>query len=166
MDPNGAQPGNTESGSISRIRPEFFSHVSCLATEQNSVSLDPDLKDAWGLPATRVTFRNHADDLKAMQFLLDRQIEILHASGAKKVWNDPVEDVTYARHLMGTCRMGNDPQRSVVDRWNRSHDVRNLFIVDGSSLVTCGRQQPTETIQALAYRAADNIAQFARRGEI
>lgn len=143
-----------------------LSHVSCLPMEQNSVSLDPDLKDAWGLPATRITFRNHADDLKAMQFLLDRQIEILHASGAKKVWTDPVEDVSYSRHLMGTCRMGNDPQRSVVDRWNRSHDVRNLFIVDGSSLVTCGRQQPTETIQALAYRAADNIAQLARRGEI
>ena len=93
-----------------------------------------------------------------MQFCLDRQIEILNAAGAKKVWSFPVEDVTYSRHLMGTCRMGNDPRTSVVDRWNRSHDVRNLFIVDGSSLVTCGRQQPTETIQAVAYRAADHMA--------
>jgi choline dehydrogenase-like flavoprotein len=53
-----------------------------------------------------------------------------------------------------------------VDRWNRAHDVPNLFLVDGSSLVTCGRQQPTATIQALAYRAADRIQQAARRGEI
>lgn len=143
-----------------------LSHGSCLAMAENSISLDPNLKDAWGLPAIRVTFRNHPDDLKALQFLVNRQTEILQAAGAKKVWTWPVEDLTYSRHLMGTCRMGNDPKTSVVDRWNRSHDVKNLFIVDGSSLVTCGRQQPTETIQALAYRAAGNIAQSARRGEI
>jgi choline dehydrogenase-like flavoprotein len=143
-----------------------LSHASCLAVEQNSISLDPEVKDAWGLPAIRMTFRDHPDDLKAMRFLLDRQFEILQAAGAKKVWSWPVEDVNYSRHLMGTCRMGNDPKTSVVDRFNRSHDHRNLFIVDGSSLVTCGRQQPTETIQALAYRAAENMAQFARRGDM
>jgi len=143
-----------------------LSHTSCLAMEQNSISLDPDLKDAWGLPAIRVTFRDHPDDLKALRFLRDKAIEILDAAGARKTWADPVEDCTYSRHLMGTCRMGNDPRTSVVDRWNRSHDVRNLFIVDGSSLVTCGRQQPTETIQALAFRAAEHMAAAARRNEI
>jgi choline dehydrogenase-like flavoprotein len=143
-----------------------FGHSSCLAREQNSISLDPSLKDAWGLPAMRITFQNHPDDLKSMRFLLDRQLEILDAAGAKKTWHLPVVEVTDSVHLMGTCRMGNDPKTSVVDRWNRSHDVRNLFIVDGSSLVTCGRQQPTETIQALAYRAADYMAQSAKRAEI
>jgi choline dehydrogenase-like flavoprotein len=143
-----------------------LSHVSCLAVEQNSISLDPDLKDAWGLPALRVTFRNHPDDLKAMRFLEDKQREILLTAGAQKVWADPVTEVEYSRHLMGSCRMGNDPQTSVVDRWNRAHDAPNLFIVDGSSLVTSGRQQPTETIQALAYRAAEHIVQSAKRGEI
>jgi choline dehydrogenase-like flavoprotein len=144
----------------------ILSHSTCLAMEQNSISLDPELKDAWGLPAMRVTLRNHADDLKTLRFLLNRQIEILRAAGAKKVWSDQVEDVSYSRHLMGACRMGNDPRTSVVDRWHRAHDVRNLFIVDGSSLVTSGRQQPTETIQALAYRAAEYMAHSARRGEI
>jgi choline dehydrogenase-like flavoprotein len=62
--------------------------------------------------------------------------------------------------------MGNDPRTSVVDKYHRTHDVPNLFLCDGSSLVTGGRGQPTETIQALTYRAADHIAQFARRGEI
>jgi choline dehydrogenase-like flavoprotein len=62
--------------------------------------------------------------------------------------------------------MGDDPKSSVVDGWNRSHDVPNLFIVDGSSLVTSGRQQPTATIQALAYRAAEHMSEAARRGEI
>jgi len=62
--------------------------------------------------------------------------------------------------------MGNDPRNSVVDKFHRAHDFPNLFIVDGSSFVTSGRNQPTCTIQALAYRAADHIARFARRGEI
>jgi choline dehydrogenase-like flavoprotein len=53
-----------------------------------------------------------------------------------------------------------------VNRWNRAHDVPNLFLVDGSSLVTSGRQQPTATIQALAYRTADHVQQAAKRGEI
>lgn len=141
-------------------------HCSCLAREQNSISLDPTLKDAWGLPAMRTTFRSHPDDVKNRQFLLERQIEILDATGAKKTWHIPLDDITDSVHLMGTCRMGDDPRTSVVDRWNRSHDVRNLFIVDGSSLVTCGRQQPTETIQALAYRAADYMARSARRGDV
>ena len=69
-------------------------------------------------------------------------------------------------HLLGTCRMGNDPRTSVVDKYNRTHDVKNLFIVDGSSFVTSGRGQPTMTIQALAFRAGDHIARFARRREI
>ena len=69
-------------------------------------------------------------------------------------------------HLLGTCRMGNDPKRSVIDRYHRSHDIPNLFMCDGSSFVTSGRGQPTMTIQALAFRAADHIAQAARRGEI
>jgi choline dehydrogenase-like flavoprotein len=62
--------------------------------------------------------------------------------------------------------MGNDPTTSVVDKFNRSHDVPNLFICDGSSLVSSSRGQPTMTIMALAFRAADHIAQAARRGEI
>jgi len=143
-------------------------HTSCLAVEQNSISLDHQVKDAWGLPALRVTFKNHPDDMKALQFILERQREILTTAGARKVWVDPstVEETTYSRHLMGACRMGDDPRTSVVNRWNRAHDVPNLFLVDGSSLVTSGRQQPTATIQALAYRVADYIQNAARRGEL
>ncbi len=62
--------------------------------------------------------------------------------------------------------MGDDPASSVIDRNNRSHDVTNLFMCDGSTLVTSGRGQPTMTIMALAFRAADMINQAAQRGEI
>jgi choline dehydrogenase-like flavoprotein len=67
---------------------------------------------------------------------------------------------------MGTCRMGDSPSHSVVDKYHRAHDVANLFIVDGSSFVTSGRNQPTCTIQALAYRAADHITRVAKGGSI
>lgn len=145
-----------------------LAHVSCLAVEHNNISLDDEVKDAWGQPAIRVTFKNHPDDLKAADFLIERQKEILAAAGAKKVWVDQTTlgDVTYSRHLMGSCRMGDDPRTSVVNKWNRAHDVKNLFLVDGSSLVTAARQQPTATIQALAYRAADYMQGAAKRGEI
>jgi choline dehydrogenase-like flavoprotein len=145
-----------------------LAHSTCLAVEQNSISLDENVKDAWGLPALRVTFKNHPDDMKTVRFILERQKEILEAAGARKVWVDPVsiEETTLSRHLMGSCRMGDDARTSVVDRWNRAHDVPNLFLVDGSSLVTSGRQQPTATIQALAYRAAEFIQDAARRGAL
>jgi len=141
-------------------------HSTSLPLATNTISLDPDVKDAWGLPAMRVTYKDHADDLAMMRFLQDKAIEVLEAAGARRTWRQPVQETTLAVHLLGTCRMGDDPRTSVVDRHHRAHDVRNLFICDGSSLVTGGRGQPTATIQALAYRAGEHIARFARRGEI
>ena len=67
-------------------------------------------------------------------------------------------------HLLGTCRMGKDPRTSVVDADHRVHDISNLFVVDGSNFVTSGRGQPTMTIQALAFRAADRITQLGKSG--
>jgi choline dehydrogenase-like flavoprotein len=143
-----------------------LSHSTCLPQLSNSISLDPGVKDAWGLPAMRVTFQFHPDDVKTMQFLLERQMAILDAAGARKTWGQAIGDGVPSTHLMGTCRMGNDPRHSVVDRYHRTHDVPNLFLVDGSSFVTSGRQQPTCTIQALAYRAADYITKFAKSGQV
>jgi len=137
-----------------------------LALESNNVTLDPQLKDAAGRPAMRITYRDSENDMALMHFMQDRAVEILEAAGAKTIWRDPVVSETVFAHLLGTCRMGTDPAASVVDRYHRSHDVPNLFICDGSSLVTSGRGQPTMTIQALAFRAAEHIAEFARRGEI
>jgi choline dehydrogenase-like flavoprotein len=144
----------------------LYGHTSSLAQERNSISLDPDVRDAWGLPAIRVTFSFHEDDLKTLRFAEQREREILESAGAKKIWVHPYEEPGRTTHLMGTCRMGTDPKTSVVTPDHRAHDVPNLFIVDGSSLVTCGRQQPTATIQALAYRAADRISTLVKKGNI
>ena len=141
-------------------------HTTSLPVEANSVSLDPLLKDAWGLPAMRGTYKDHPDDLKFAAWLQDRTTEILAAAGALEVWRGPVDELSFGVHLLGTCRMGNDPQRSVIDRQHRTHDIPNLFLCDGSSFVTSGRGQPTMTIQALAFRAAEHIATLARRHEL
>jgi choline dehydrogenase-like flavoprotein len=141
-------------------------HSTSLPLESNSVSLDPNLKDAWGIPAIRVTYKDHPDDLSAARFLRDRAVQIMQAAGARNVWTEDVKERVSSVHLLGTCRMGNDPASSVTDRYHRAHDVKNLFICDGSSLVTSGRGQPTMTIQALAFRAADHISRFARASDL
>jgi len=145
-------------------------NISCFVTqlplETNRVDLDPSVKDAWGLPAMRITSTSHPDDIKNMEFFRQKSIEVLEAAGATKVWAGGVNDSRGSAHNRGTCRMGNDPATSVVDRYHRAHDVPNLFIVDGSNLVTGGRNHPTMTIQALAFRAADHLIRAARAGEV
>jgi choline dehydrogenase-like flavoprotein len=145
---------------------EVASHTTSLPVATNSISLDPKLKDQWGRPALRVTYTDHPDDVKMARFLQDRSREILGAAGARRVWGTPFEGSGGTAHLLGTARMGNDPRSSVVDRFHRAHDVPNLFVCDGSSLVTSGRGQPTMTIQALAFRAAEHIGRFAKANEI
>jgi choline dehydrogenase-like flavoprotein len=144
----------------------FGTHGTSLPREMNSVTIDPSLKDAWGLPCMRVTYTDHPDDLKCAAFLSDQAMQIAQAAGARKAWAEPIAPQTRSVHLLGTCRMGHDPRSSVVDPYHRTHDVRNLFICDGSSMVTSSRGQPTETISALAFRAGEHIASSARRGEI
>lgn len=138
--------------------------TTSLAQDRNNITLDPTHKDRWGRPALRLTYRDHDDDLAMAGFLLDRSMELFDAAGAEQSWAYPLEPQTSGAHLLGTCRMGDDPQTSVVDRYHRSHDVQNLYICDGSSFVTSGRGQPTMTIMALAFRAAEHIAAAARAG--
>ena len=145
---------------------EIFCHGTSLPVENNSFSLDPDLKDAWGLPALRLTYKDHPDDLKLASWLFERAHAIHEAAGAVKKWSFPPQEQQFGVHLLGTCRMGNDPKTSVINPDHRTHDVKNLFLCDGSSLVTSGRGQPTMTIMALAFRAADRITALAKRGEI
>ena len=145
-----------------------FAHTTSLPVETNTITLDPTLKDSWGLPAIRVTHREHPSDMNLYRYFMDRAHDLLTAAGATRRWAFPFSDVpgTQNPHLLGTCRMGSDPKRSVVNRFHRAHDVPNLFVVDGSSFVTSGRGQPTMTIMALAFRAGEAIAAMAKRGEI
>ena len=143
-----------------------ISHTTTLPLESNNVTFDPEVKDDWGEPAIRVTYQSHPDDIKNMNFFSQRALELLEAAGASKKWAYPVGSPMIGVHLLGTCRMGNDPKTSVVNKYHQAHDVPNLFIVNGASMVSSGRNQPTCTIQALAYRAAEHMARAAKAGEI
>ena len=140
--------------------------ATSLALDRNNISIDPTHKDKWGRPSLRVTYRDHDDDLANARFLQSVSQDIVEAAGALQQWAPPVGPQNGGPHLLGTCRLGDDPETSVVDRYHRSHDISNLFICDGSSMVTSGRGQPTMTIMALAFRAAEHIAVAARANEI
>ena len=139
--------------------------TTSLAMDRNNITLDPNNTDQWGRPAIRTTYRDHDDDLAMAKFLQDRASELFDAAGATKSWRHPIHPTNGGEHLLGTCRMGDDPATSVVDKHHRSHDIPNLFICDGSSFVTSGRGQPTMTIMALAFRAADHIKAAANAGD-
>jgi len=93
-----------------------------------------------------------------MEHGIARAEEILQACGATRI-HCSREVLNYPGHLLGTARMGLDPERSVVNEWGRSHDVKNLFIVDGSVFVTGGGVNPTSSIQAIALYIADQMKQ-------
>ncbi|MBK9954350.1 MAG: GMC family oxidoreductase [Rhodocyclaceae bacterium] len=133
-----------------------------LPVHGNRVDLDPTHTDASGLPVWRITHAHHANDLKLKAYYEGKMTEIAAAAGAERSW---VVDMTQGStgHFMGTCRMGADPEKSVLDRWCRSHEVDNLWVVDGGCFPTSGGYNPTLTIVANAYRVADHFAREARR---
>ncbi|MBV1876608.1 MAG: GMC family oxidoreductase [Pseudomonadales bacterium] len=140
-----------------------FDHVAALAILcedlpelHNQVTLDPELVDADGIPAPKINYQISENTQKMLKHGLARGEEVMRAAGATEVFSGgPVRPAGW--HLLGTARMGNDPKTSVVNNWGRSHDVKNLFIVDGSIFVTAGGLNPTSTIQALSLYIADSI---------
>ena len=129
--------------------------------EENRVDLDPQVKDKHGLPVPRITHHQHPNDIAMHRWYTQKMLEIADAAGAVESW--PVSNLSEQNamkgggHLHGTCRMGNDPRTSVLDRWCRTHDVKNMFIVDSSIFVTSGGVNPVSTLQALALYIAANI---------
>lgn len=142
---------------------EVFDHTVGIAVtsedlpeEANAVTLHPELVDASGVPVPRLRYRVDDNARRMLDHGLDRSEEVLREAGAREVVRVPLMAAA-GFHLMGTARMGDDPARSVVDRWGQAHDVANLFVVDGSVFVTSAAVNPTPTIQALALRTADRI---------
>jgi choline dehydrogenase-like flavoprotein len=129
-----------------------------LPEAHNRVTLDPELRDGDGIPAPRISYTLSENSRRMLDHALARGSEALRAAGAREIVTEaPMAMAGW--HLLGTARMGTDPERSVVNGWGRSHDVKNLFIVDGSVFVTSGGVNPTSTIQAIALYVADQIKQ-------
>ncbi len=132
-----------------------------LPFEHNRVTLDPELKDADGIPAPKVAYRYDDGMYKLQKFMQEQAITSMREAGAYETMAAPPLRET-GWHILGTVRMGDDPETSVVDGYGRAHDVPNLFVIDGSVMPTSGAVNPTATVAALALRNAEAIVRGRR----
>ena len=134
---------------------------------ENSVSIDPEVKDAWGIPVLRFDYKFGDNEKKMAEDMAVTAKEMFEAAGIEVIGVDR-ELLTegWSIHELGTSRMGSDPKTSVLNQFQQSHDVKNLFVVDGSSHVNASCQNPTWTIMALAWRSCDHLADELKKGNL
>lgn len=142
---------------------EVFNHTATagilcedIADPNNRITLDSSLTDRHGIPAPHMAYSLSQNSKNMIIHGITKSTEIMKVAGAKEV--HAIELVDQAGwHLMGTTRMGANPETSVLNSWNQAHDVQNLFVIDGSAFTTAAAVNPTNTLQALALRASDHI---------
>ena len=147
-------------------RTYFRRHASVIGPIQeipifeSRVEVDPSVTDHWGIPVARISGHRHPEDRRGTDFLSARAEEWLREAGAHTTWQvgqGGGPTASGGQHQAGTCRMGNDPKTSVVNRYGQVHEIDNLFVADGSLHVTNGGFNPALTIMALGYWVADYI---------
>jgi len=138
-----------------------------LGRYENHVSIDKDVVDAWGIPALKIDTKYTDNEFNMARDAVDTSIAMAEAAGFEVLSKnyDP-NPPGYSIHELGTCRMGNDPKTSVLNKWNQSHDAKNLFVIDGSGFTSAGWQNPTMTILALAMRSSEYLAEQMRQGNV
>ncbi len=134
---------------------------------ENAVSIDPNVKDAWGIPVLKFDYNFGDNEKKMAADMAVTAKEMFEAAGIEIIGVDK-ELLTegWSIHELGTARMGSDPKTSVLNQFQQSHDVKNLFVVDGSSHVNASCQNPTWTIMALAWRSCDHLADELKKGNL
>jgi choline dehydrogenase-like flavoprotein len=138
-----------------------------LARFDNFCEIDPSLKDAWGIPALRISMAHGKNEADMMQDAAVSAAEMLEAAGARNIRiTTGTEMPGMAIHEVGTARMGTDSKKSVLTPFCQSHDVSNVVVADGSCFVSSACQNPTLTMMALAVRACDHLAERFRRNEV
>jgi gluconate 2-dehydrogenase alpha chain len=142
----------------------IMSETENLPYPDHTIDLDPNVRDAWGLPAPRVTYDwRRPNEQKAVAFVQKKLEEIGHAMGAAHVWRAGLSGGAPGPHTQGGTRMGSDPRTSVVNKYSQSWDIPNLFIVGSSTNPSQSGFNPTLTIQAVAYMCADAIVSRYRK---
>jgi choline dehydrogenase-like flavoprotein len=136
-----------------------------LARHENQVSIDPTVKDAWDIPALHIQTSYTDNEIDMARDAVDTSIAMAEAAGfeilAKNYNPNPPG---YSIHELGTCRMGDDPKTSVLNKWNQSHDIKNLLVVDAACFTSHPEKSVTLTIMALALRASEHLAEEIRLG--
>lgn len=151
----------------------FSGRGECIAREDNYCEIDPSVVDKYGIPVLRFNYTWSDHEIKQAKHMQDTFEEIITAMGGVANGKKPGADTQYGLlapgriiHEVGTTRMGNDPKRSVVNKFNQAHDVKNLFIVDGGPFVSQADKNPTWTIMALAWRTSDYIIDQLKKQSI
>ena len=138
-----------------------------LARYENQVALDPVRKDKWGIPVVRFNYKFGDNEKKMCEDMANAAQEMFELAGFEIVNIDrTVLTEGWSIHELGTARMGTDKKTSVLNQFQQSHDVKNFFVVDGSSHVSASCQNPTWTIMALAWRSCDYLADEFGKGNL
>ncbi|MEZ4991810.1 MAG: GMC family oxidoreductase [Saprospiraceae bacterium] len=145
----------------------FEAYGETLPDFENKVSLSSDRKDKWGLPVLEISMEYGENARKMRKDMQATAVEMLEAAdleGVSPFGGEPVPGTVI--HEMGTARMGRDPKTSVLNEWNQSHDIPNLFITDGSCMVSSPPQNPSLTYMALTARACNYAVEALKKGTI
>ena len=153
-----------KSETVARIGLTGFGEM--LARSREPLLSRPDKKDAWGVPVLRIDVQ-HGDNEAAMaRDMIEQAVAMLEAAGAEEITTrTELPPPGFAIHEVGTARMGNDPKTSVLTPFLQTHDVKNLFVMDGSSYVSIGCVNPTLTMMALTVRACENLVGRGEAGQ-
>jgi choline dehydrogenase-like flavoprotein len=150
--------GSCVSGSIFGERPARY---------ENHVRINKNVSDAWGIPALHIEVKDGDNERNMAKDAANSIEELFHAAGWDIISKTPnFYPPGYSIHEVGTARMGDNPKTSVLNKYSQSHDIKNLFVVDGASFVTCGWQNPTMTILALSMRASEYLADQMKKRNI
>jgi glucoside 3-dehydrogenase (cytochrome c) catalytic subunit len=140
----------------------------CLARWENYVSIDPSITDTFGIPVLRFHMRYGDNERAMIHDMMTSAAEMMEAAGAKNIkpFEVPNRVPGYAIHEVGVARMGDNPKTSVLNAFEQSHDVKNLFVTDAAAFVSSACQNPTLTIMALCVRSCDHLMEEMKRGNI
>lgn len=135
---------------------------------ENRVEIDENKVDQYGVPLPKIIFKQGENERRMAEEMYDTVERVLHEAKAE-VWNykrGTIDTPGEAIHEHSTCRMGNDPKTSALNKFNQMHAIKNLFVVDGSAFAAASEKNPTLTILALAWRATDYLTEQIKRGNV
>ena len=146
----------------------IYGYGECLADFRNHASINKDVVDAWGIPVLHIDMEFRDNEREMTKDMGDTAEEILQKAGAEDITvsRGPLSIPGFSVHEVGTARMGNDPKKSVLNKFNQAHDVKNLFVTDGACYVSSGNQNPTLTMMALTVRACEYLVEELRAGRL
>jgi choline dehydrogenase-like flavoprotein len=144
----------------------WMSGGEMLARRENYVELDPEVRDKWGIPVLKIHCTHCDNDRHVYEDFFERAQELFHAAHGEITETRPFLATPGSLiHEVGSCRMGEDSRRSVLNSFCQTHDVKNLFVFGGGCFVTTGDKHPTLTMMALTARGCDRLIDLARKGE-